>query len=141
MATTVTIGGQGTLFVGEDKIFKLELTVAEFDADGNVVAPSSTSVPKDMTGWAIVFDVRKTDNSADPAIFSKTATLEGVFSAVSRAANTQRAVVTLTDTEMNTVKAGNLTTGNYRYSWKRMDDGSETVLARGPFTPEKATAP
>lgn len=141
MATTMTIGGQGTLFVGEDKIFKLELVVAEFDADGNVVAPSASSVPKDMTGWAITFDVRKTNNSADPAIFSKSATFEGVFNVTSRAVNTQRAVASLTDTEMNTVKAGNTSPGSYYYSWKRMDDGSETVLARGPFTPEKATAP
>ncbi|CAB4190392.1 hypothetical protein UFOVP1196_55 [uncultured Caudovirales phage] len=29
----------------------------------------------------------------------------------------------------------------YRHSWKRMDDGSETVLAYGNFVPQKATAP
>ena len=134
MALTQTIGGNGTLFVGEDKIFRLELLVAEFDANGNPVAPSTSSVPIDMTGWVLVFDVRKTDTSPT-AIFSKTPTLEGAYNA-NRALNTQRAVAPLTDTELNTVKAL-----SYRYSWKRLDDGSETVLARGPFAPEKATAP
>lgn len=122
MATTVTIGGSGTLFVGEDKTFRLEL----IDAD---------EVPVNMAGWSILFDVRKLVTSLDPAIFSKTATVTGVYNVV-RALNTQRAVVSLTDTELNTVKAR-----TYQHSWKRMDDGSETVLSRGPFTPEKATAP
>lgn len=122
MATTVTIGGSGTLFVGEDKTFRIEV----LDVSGN---------PVDMTGWAILFDVRKTDKAPDPAIFSKTATVSGTFNSV-RAVNAQRALVTLTDTELNTVK-----NKTYRHSWKRMDDGSETVLARGDFAPEKATAP
>lgn len=135
MATTWNIGGNGTLFVGEDKTFRLELLVAEFDSAGVPIEPSASSVPIDMTGWSILFDVRLKDNSADPAIFSKTATLQGVYNA-NRALNTQRAIVTLTDTELNTVVAK-----TYRHSWKRMDDGSETVLARGPFAPEKATAP
>ena len=71
----------------------------------------------------------------DPAILTKVPTITGVYDAV-RATNTQRAVVVVTDTEMNLFKAK-----TYRYSWKRTDDGSETVLARGPFAPEKATAP
>ena len=122
MATTTTIGGSGTLFVGEDKIFELEL----LDTDGN---------PVDMTGWALLFDVRKSDKAPDPAIFSKTGVIIGVFNAV-RAVNTQRGRTSLTDTELNTV-----TNRTYRHSWKRMDDGVETVLTRGPFVVEKATAP
>ena len=122
MALPATIGGSGQLFVGEDKTFKLELL-------------DTASVPVNMTGWALLFDVRKTDSAADPAIFSKVPSLTGVYN-VDRTINTQRAVVTLTDTEMNTVKAH-----TYRHSWKRMDDGSETVLAWGDFTPQKATAP
>lgn len=122
MALPATIGGNGTLFVGEDKTFKLELL-------------DTVSIPVDMTGWDILFDVRKKDNSADPAIFSKTASLTGSYNVV-RASNTQRAVVVLTDTELNTVQAK-----TYRHSWKRMDDGSETVLAWGDFAPQKATAP
>ena len=137
MATTITIGGSGRLFVGEDKTFRLELLEVEYDSDGLPIAPHASSVPVDMTGWVLLFDVRKTDKSPDPAIFSKTPTIIGVYSAV-RASNTQRAVVVLTDTEMNTVKQRTIP---YRHSWKRMDDTSETVLARGDFAPEKATAP
>lgn len=123
MATTVTIGGGGSLFVGEDKTFRLGVQT--------VVAPI---IPIDISTWSILFDVRVKD-SATTAIFSKTASIQGTFNA-SPALNTQRAVVTLTDDEMNTVKAK-----AYRHSWKRMDDGSETVLARGNFVVEKATAP
>lgn len=122
MALEITIGGSGTLFVGEDKTFRLEL----IDSD---------ELPVDMSGWSIRFDVRKSVTAPDPAIFSKTASLVGAYSPV-RATNTQRAIVSLTDTEMNTVKAR-----TYQCSWKRMDDGSETVLAYGAFAPEKATAP
>lgn len=122
MAEDVTIGNDGSLFVGEDKTLKLEVL-------------DSSDVPVNIAGWSILFDVRKLNTSADPALLSQTATITGVYNAV-RATNTQRAVVTLTDTEMNTLKA--LT---YRHSWKRMDDGSETVLAYGNFVPQKATAP
>ena len=122
MAANVNLGGSGALFVGEDKSFRLELL-------------DEAGVPVNMTGWSVLFDVRKKDNSAEPAIFSETASITGTYNAV-RATNTQRALVTLTDTEMNTVKAK-----TYRYSFKRMDDGSETVLAYGNFAPEKATAP
>jgi hypothetical protein len=121
MAELVTIGGSGALFVGEDKELRLEV----LDAD---------SIPVNISTWSIHFFVRVKDTSGDPAIFDKTATVIGVYSAV-RATNTQRASVTLSDTELNTVKAK-----TYRHSWKRMDDGSETVLAYGPFVPEKATA-
>lgn len=134
-AVTYTIGGNGTLFVGEDKTFRIEVLTIEFDENGVPIAPSSSSVPVDISGWDIRFDVRKTDKAPDPAIFSKTAAITGVYNA-SRALNTQRAVVSLTDTELNTVTAR-----TYRHSWKRMDDGVETVLSRGDFVVEKATAP
>jgi len=127
MATTETIGGSGALFVGEDKIFTQHVLNGPPDDDA--------SIPVDITGWNIRFDVRKSDKAPDPAIFSKTATIVGVYNAV-RALNTQRAQTSLTDTELNTV-----TNRTYRFSWKRMDDGVETVLCRGPFVVEKATAP
>lgn len=113
MATDVTIGGEGSgdLFVGEDKTFRLSMPGVN------------------ITGWDIVFDVRKTDKSPDPAIFLKTATIVGTFNV------DQFAIVNLSDDELNTVKAT-----EYRYSWKRMGNGVETVLCRGDFIPEKATA-
>lgn len=123
MATTKTIGGGGTLFVGEDKTIRLKNVV---DQNGALV---------NMTGWTCLFDVRKSDIAKDPAIFSKMATLVGVFNS-DPLLNTMMWEVFLSDTELNTVKAR-----IYRHSWKRMDDGSETVLSRGPFAPEKATAP
>lgn len=121
MALEATIGGNGTLFVGEDKNFILELI-------------DISSVPVNMAGMVLLFDVRKTDASGT-AILTKTPSIIGVYSAT-RNVNTQRAVVTVTDTDMNLFRAG-----TYRHSWKRMDDGSETVLAWGDFTPQKATAP
>ena len=122
MATTVQIGGDGNLFVGEDKDFE-------------TVVSTVAGVPVDISGWDIRFDVRKSDKAADPAIFSKTGTVAGTYN-VDPLVNTQYVFVSLTDTEMNTVKASTL-----RYSWKRMNDSVETVLSRGDFVVEKATAP
>ncbi len=125
MAEEVTIGGGGSLFVGEDKTIRLELFLK-----------SDPTVAVDMTGWTLLFDVRAKDTSSDPAILSVTPlTLSGAFN-VARSSNLQRALVPLTDTQLNLFKAK-----NYRWSWKRMDPSSETVLARGDFAPEKATAP
>jgi hypothetical protein len=129
MASTVTIPSEsGMLFVGEDKVQPLEL----IDLNG---------IPVDMTGWTMVFDIRKKDDSPDPAILSLVPALTGVYNAV-RVTNTQRAVVTFTDDNLNLFKGSNVTKpSTYRFSWKRMDPGSETVLMRGDFLPEKATAP
>jgi len=126
MAREANIGGDGALFIGEDKQLNLELL------DG----PSelSTSLPVDMSGWSVKLFVRTSDAAADPAVLEKTATIVGIFNAA-RAVNTQRARVTLTDTEMLTVAAR-----MYRHAWKRMDDASETVLAYGRFYPQRSPA-
>ena len=123
-----TIGGSGSLFVGEDKVLRFELVDA-----------AATPAPVDMTGWTTVFDVRKKDNSAEPPILSITPVISGVFNA-SRVLNTQRAIVTLTDDHLNLFK-GVPPSNPYRWSWKRMDTASETVLRWGDFSPQKATAP
>jgi len=120
MAEDVTIGGDGALFVGEDKTLKLEV----LDAD---------DVPVDITGWAITLDVRTRDNAADPALLSKSASITGTYSST-RASNTQRAVATLADDD--TVL---LTAKTYRHSWKRTTAGNETILAYGDFVVERAT--
>jgi hypothetical protein len=114
MAKEVTIGGSGSLFVGEDKTFRLEL----LDAAG---------VPVNMAGWTIKMTVRVTDASADPALIEKTATVDGVYNAV-RATNTQRAMVICTDVDLGAPLVSN----TYRCAWKRYDEGNETVLAYGP---------
>jgi hypothetical protein len=116
MAALVTIGGNGSLFVGEDKSVRLEV----LDTDG---------VPVDLTGWAVRFLVLSQSGSV---LIDETAAITGVYSAT-RSANTQRAVVTLTDTEMN------IPDGTHRHSWKRTDDGSETILAYGNCVVERTT--
>lgn len=124
MAVESTIGGSGTMFVGEDKLLRFEL-----------ISPTDATVAIDMTGWTMIFDVRAKDTSPDPAIVSATPSIIGVFNAL-RTINTQRATVPLSDDQLNLFKQK-----NYRWSWKRMDPGSETVLAWGNFAPQKATAP
>jgi hypothetical protein len=121
MAREATIGGSGTLFVGEDKT----LSLAVVDLSGN---------PVDISGWSILFDVRKLDASTT-YIISKTANIAGTYDPVA-SANTQRAVIILSDDEMNLFREA-----TYRHSWKRMTAGNETVLAWGDFAPQKATAP
>jgi hypothetical protein len=119
MAENVKIGGSGNLFVGEDKTFRLEL----LDAAG---------VPVDMTGWVVRLDVRTSDTAA-AALLSGNATITGTYNAA-RAVNTQRAELTATDTQM-----GAFSSTTYRHSWKRTDDGSETILCYGDFRPQRAT--
>lgn len=125
MAIESQIGGEGTLFVGEDKIIEF----------GPLADMDDSAVGIDMTGWTLIFDVRKNDNSADPAILSKSLTVSGVFNAT-QASNQQIASTPVSDDELNLFKAQ-----DYRWSWKRMDPGNETVLGWGTFAPQKATAP
>ena len=124
MATEVKLGGDGTFFVGEDKTYRF-------------LVPGV-----DMTGWTVLFDVRDKDNSPDPARLSVAGTVQGVFDP-DPLVNTQHVQVILTDDQTNLFKGSNLPSGakTYRYSLKRMDDDNETVLVRGDFAPEKATAP
>lgn len=132
MANDVAIGGSGTgeIFIGEDKILSLEVL-------------DRAELPVDMAGWDVLFDVRAKDNSEAPALITKTATILGTFNA-DRDLNMQRAEVDLTDDDLSATvfRGSNLPSGakTYRYSLKRMTNGQETVLARGDFAPEKATA-
>jgi hypothetical protein len=121
MANEQVIGGDNSLFVGEDKTFTL--TVVDV-----------LGVPVNIASWDILLDIRKVDASSTP-IISKPAAVVGAYD-IDPLQNTQRAVVALTDDDMNLFKAQ-----SYRYSFKRMTDGNETVLAFGDFLPQKATAP
>jgi len=121
MAKEVTIGGGGSLFYGEDKTFRFELL-------------DSLDLPVNMAGFIVKMIVRETDGADDPPIFEKTASIDGVYNAV-RALNTQRATVIFTDTELLTVEAK-----TYRHSWKRYNEGNETVLAYGPLIIQQATS-
>jgi hypothetical protein len=121
MAFNVTIGGNGTLFIGEDK----RLRIACVD---------NTGLPTDMTGWVLDFDVRTSD-TAPSSVLTLTPTLVGTFD-TNPSLNTQRAIVTLTAANMNLFRPK-----LYRYSVKRIDPGEETVLLWGSFLPQRATAP
>lgn len=131
MSLESTIGGNGALFVGEDKLIILELLAARTDG----LPHSVSSVPVDMTGWIMVFDVRVKDTSGTAIVSVTPITIVGTYNA-SRASNTQRGRVALTDDQLNLFQEK-----NYRWSWKRTDAGSETVLGWGDFNPQKATAP
>jgi len=121
MALEANFGGDGSIFVGEDKTIRLEVL-------------DINSIPIDITTWVIRWVLRKNDNTADPPIFDKLASAVGVYNMV-RAVNTQRAQVQLTDDELNTISAK-----TYRHSWKREDEGSETILSYGNAIIQLATA-
>jgi hypothetical protein len=78
------------------------------------------------------FAIRKGYNDADPIVVSKTTvsgiTVTGSYNSV-RASNTQRVVVAIEDTDTASLKAG-----DYVYTLKRTDAGSETTLAFGTVT-------
>lgn len=118
MAREVQIGGDGDLFIGEDKTIRVEVLGA-------------SEIPENIAAFAMTFLVRPSDSSGTTTL-TKSVTVTGTYNA-NRNTNTQRAVVTLTDTDMS------ITAGTYRYSLKRTDDGSETIIAWGDFIVEQAT--
>ena len=121
MPRETTIGKSGEVFVGEDKTVRLEVVDADL-------------VPVDVTGWATTLDVRLLESDA-AALLTKAGAVAGVYAAT-RAANTQRLLFALTDTQLaRTIFDGR----TYRYSIKRTDDGSETILAYGPWIMKLAT--
>lgn len=143
LAIETNIGGDGSIFVGEDKTLKLGPVFdgkVVLDGDGIAYVPkfdgsASTTLAtcKDMAGWDVRLEVRQEYISDDLALPSKTATISGVFNA-SQLLTTQVAVVTFTDDELATL-LGQV----YHYSWKRMDSGSDTVLAYGTMTVQVST--
>lgn len=136
MAIEESIGGDQTLYVDEDKTFRLEVLVHEDDGTYD-----ASSVPVNITGWEIVLDIRAKDDSQTQLLF-ETATISGTYNAT-RSANTQRAVVSVPDEDLHIFKGSNLPDGRaktYRFSWKRINNGQKTVLRAGDWLPEKATA-
>lgn len=110
------------LFLGEDRLFEFHI----LDAD-----VSTTAI--NITGWALSFMIKKRRSDADAsALVTKTTVsgiaIAGTFNATA-SSNTQRATVTLADTD-----SSSLNPGLAYYELKRTDDGFETVLAYGPIT-------
>jgi len=130
MAAKIQLGGSGSLFVGEDKILRLELLTP-------ATHPTTPNIPVDMAGWEIKLVIAPNDKSPEADfLVDLTATVTGVYDA-DRTVNTQRAVATLTD-DLTNLFTAKTKAPHFRYAWKRMDAGSETVLAYGDAVFEKA---
>lgn len=110
-------------FVGEDKIFAF--TIYQKSAAG-VLSPSR----QDITGWALRWDLRRSDSEGDPVVLTK-ATGSGI--AITNGAQGE-GTITLVDTDTDS-----LSPRVYRHALKRTDDGSETVLLFGNAVLKKAT--
>ena len=110
------------IFIGVDKGYAYQaLDAADLTAAINV------------SGWALSWKLkRKPEDGDGKALITKTTssgiTVSGSYNAVA-AQSTQRATVTLEDTDTD-----NLPPGVYAYELKRTDAGFETVLAFGPIT-------
>ncbi len=108
-------------FVGEDK--RLVFTIYESDK----------VTPKNVSGWAISWMLKRSVNDTDGAAkITKTVagggvTITGVFNVVP-ATNTQRVNVQIEDTDTHLLPAG-----LYAHELKRTDAGVEVVLAYGQF--------
>ena len=123
------------VFLGEDKILEFA-----------IYADHAMTTPVDVSGWDLIWVLRKKDGSADPALIEKETgdgiTVVGAFDS-DPAANTQRVRVTLLDTDTYDPEASpavELRKGKYRHSLKRLDDGSETILVFGSFQFLQATS-
>jgi hypothetical protein len=85
------------------------------------------NVPVDITGWSLSWMLKRRLNDLDAlALLTKTPAITGSYNVVA-ASNTQRAVVTIADTDTDAFVAR----VDYRHELKRMDAGSEQVLAYG----------
>lgn len=129
------IGGESTerVFLGTDwtKAWK----VADYDAD------STGATAKDIAGWAITFEIRKTPSTSGTALLSKTVgsglTISGTFNSV-LATSTQKVTLAVADTDIVPATFG-ANGGLFYYSLKRTDDTFETILAYGKIVIERAT--
>ena len=119
-------GADKRWFIGEDKILRFTIYTSE----------AETAI-QDVSGYALAFDLRKgVDDSA--ALITKTTgagdiTITGTYNSAP-GTNTQKVNVAIADTDTASLKAG-----DYEYSLKRTDDGSETVLVEGTATLLAAT--
>lgn len=130
MAAEVQMGGTDTDRIFLDTDFTRDFHVKDIDTD------STGATAKNITGWAIVFDIRTAAHSSS-AKLSATCSITGSFNSVA-ASNTQRARWTCADTDITTALFGSKG-GTYYYSLKRTDAGSETILQYGTIVIERAT--
>jgi hypothetical protein len=134
MAAEVQLGGVETDRIFIDTDLTKSFHVKDIDAD------ATGATAKDITGWAITFDVRKQDKSSTVLLTKSVGsgiTISGVFNSTA-SSNLQRAVLVLADTDL-TIAQFSSDGGTFRYSLKRTDAGAETILAFGDFVVERAT--
>lgn len=149
MALEQDITAEKRIFLGEDKRVEFPIYDQTDLTDEELLAEiaAGTATPLDVSGWELLFDIRKKDNTADPAIIEKTTGSPGGITVIgtwdaSQSVNTQRIRVLLDDTDTYDPTASPdvvVKKGTYRYALKRMDDGSETVLVFGKFVFLQAT--
>jgi hypothetical protein len=138
--------------VATDKVFYdtdrvLRYTVYAGDpTEAEILA--GTAVPVDVSGWAIGWTLRKKPGTTDPPLIHKEIgspggiTVVGTFNADPEV-NTQRVEVLLEDSDTYDPGADpalSIKPGLYSYALKRLDDGSEGILAWGTFTLLQAAA-
>jgi hypothetical protein len=122
------------------------LTRDENEAVLTAAIAAGTAVPENVAGWAVSFVLLKSDKAADastPQLVLTTTggaiTITGVYN-VDPDVNTQALRVFVADTD---IPLWNGTAGfkqkTYRYSLKRTDAGSETIIAKGNFDLTEAT--
>lgn len=114
-------GADKRWFIGEDKTLRFTIYTTE----------AETAI-QDVSGYALVFDLRK--GVDDPtAVVSKTTeagtiTISGTYN-TDPDVNTQKVLVAILDSDTTALRPG-----EYAYSLKRTDDGSETILVTGTAT-------
>jgi hypothetical protein len=134
----------------DDKVYfdtdrLLRYSVYDGDPTAEEIA-AGTATPLDVTGWDLAWVLRKKTNSADPPLIEKTVgagiTITGTFNS-DPDINTQRIEVLLADSDTYDPAASppvEIKAGSYVYALKRIDAGSETILAEGKFTLLRAAA-
>ena len=115
MSENAPITSDENWFIGEDRQFSF----------GPVL--NGDDVPIDIGSWSLSWMLKRRLNDPDSAaLLTKTPVVTGSYS-VTPALNTQRAVVTIQDTDTDAFVART----DYRHELKRMDPGSEAVLSFG----------
>lgn len=137
MAVKRAITSADHLFIGTDN-----------DIAFTIYTNDSLSAISDESTSDLLWVLRRYESEPDPAVIEKSTgspggiSVTGVFNS-DPAVNTQRIVVHLDDTDTydaTVSPAVDVPPGSYRYALKRMDAGSETILAFGSFQLLQAAA-
>ena len=129
------------LFFDTDRTLRFPVYSGE-PSDDDIAA--GNVIPVDVTGWTLVWVLKKLASSAT-ALITKTVgsgiAITGTYDS-DPSVNTQRIAVSLDNTDTYDVSAGGakVKPGTYEYALKRLDAGSETILAYGTLELLQASA-